>query len=43
MSLEQYFEDIYLITRKRRELDEECLQNMNSKPGSAYRMVKLLR
>jgi hypothetical protein len=25
-----------LITRKRLELDEECLQNTSSKPGSVY-------
>jgi hypothetical protein len=30
------------ITRERWQLDEKCLQNTNSKPGSVYRMVKLL-
>jgi hypothetical protein len=30
------------ITRNRWQLDGKCLQNTNSKPGSAYRMVKLL-
>jgi hypothetical protein len=31
-----------LITRKRWELDEECLQNTNTKPISAYQMFRLL-
>jgi hypothetical protein len=31
-----------LITRKRQELDEECLHNTNSKSESTYRTVKLL-
>jgi hypothetical protein len=31
-----------LLTRERWQLDEKCLQNTNSKPGSAYRMLKLL-
>jgi hypothetical protein len=30
------------ITWERWQLDEKCLQNTNSKPGSVYRMVKLL-
>jgi hypothetical protein len=30
------------ITRERWQLDETCIQNTNSKPGSVYRMVKLL-
>jgi hypothetical protein len=31
-----------LITREWWQLDENCLQNTNSKPDSAYRVVKLL-
>jgi hypothetical protein len=31
------------ITRERWQLDEKCLQNTNSKSGSAYQMVKLLQ
>jgi hypothetical protein len=31
------------ISRERWQLDEKCLQNTNSKSGSAYRMVKILQ